>query len=153
MVMYHPDNGYKLQTKHAERMILPSSSQKYSQTYPWIWGSWEKDHWKSRILSSFSYKTLGYHSLHTKAVILLLVFFFFGGGGLIWQFGALGKITKLNSTNINPRDPGQLASHSSIYSPENVMSMILLSLGKEFRVTLLGKQTTTTTNTLERGRL
>ena len=32
MVMYYLDNGqrsYKLQTKHAERMILPSSSRKY----------------------------------------------------------------------------------------------------------------------------
>ena len=31
IVMYHPDNGqrsYKTQTKHTERMILPSSSQK-----------------------------------------------------------------------------------------------------------------------------
>jgi len=33
--MYHPNNGqsYKPQTKHAERMILPSSSQTYSRTY------------------------------------------------------------------------------------------------------------------------
>jgi len=32
IVIYHPDNGqrnYKPQTKHAERMILPGSSQKY----------------------------------------------------------------------------------------------------------------------------
>ena len=36
LVMYHPDNGqrsYKPQTKHAERMILPGSSQKYSRMY------------------------------------------------------------------------------------------------------------------------
>jgi len=30
--MYHPDNGYQPQTKHAERMILPGSSQKYLWT-------------------------------------------------------------------------------------------------------------------------
>jgi len=44
--MYHPDNGqrsYKPQTKHAERMILPSSSQKHSWTYLWVHGSWETD--------------------------------------------------------------------------------------------------------------
>jgi len=36
IVMYHPDNGqrsYKPQAKHAERMILPSSSQKHLRTY------------------------------------------------------------------------------------------------------------------------
>ena len=36
IVMYHPDNGqtsYKPQTKHAERMILPGSSQKYLRMY------------------------------------------------------------------------------------------------------------------------
>jgi len=36
MVMYHLDNSqrsYKSQTKYAERMILPSSSQKYSRKY------------------------------------------------------------------------------------------------------------------------
>jgi len=44
--MYHPDNGqrnYKPQTKHAERMILPGSSQKYSQTYLRVCGSWKTD--------------------------------------------------------------------------------------------------------------
>jgi len=32
LAMYHPDNGqgsYKPQNKHAERIILPSSSQKH----------------------------------------------------------------------------------------------------------------------------
>jgi len=49
--MHHPNNGqrsYKLQTKHAERMILPSSSQKYSRTYLWVRGSWKTDRRKSR---------------------------------------------------------------------------------------------------------
>ena len=53
--MYHPNNGpksYNPQTKHAERMILPSSSQLYSQTYLWVLGSWETDRRKSRISSS-----------------------------------------------------------------------------------------------------
>jgi len=55
--MYHPDNGqrsYKPQTKHAERMLLPSSSQKHSRTYHWVRGSWETDRRKSRISSSSS---------------------------------------------------------------------------------------------------
>jgi len=49
--MYHPDNSqriYKPQTKHAERMILPSSSHKQSRTYLWVHGSWETDRRKSR---------------------------------------------------------------------------------------------------------
>ena len=62
IVMYHPNNGqrsYKPQTKHAERMILPRSLQKYSRTYLWVRGSWETDRRKSRISSSsFSYKIL-----------------------------------------------------------------------------------------------
>ena len=66
--MYHPDScqrSYKPQTKHAERMILPSSSPKHSWTYRWVRGSWETDRRKSRIWSSsfflsffFSYKLL-----------------------------------------------------------------------------------------------
>jgi len=57
--MYHLNNGqgsYKPQTKHAERMILPSSSQKYrySRTHLWVCGSWETDRRKSWISSSFS---------------------------------------------------------------------------------------------------
>jgi len=55
IVMYHPDNGqrsYKPQTKHAERMILLSSSQRHSRTYRWVRGSWETDRRKSRISSS-----------------------------------------------------------------------------------------------------
>ena len=65
--MHHPDNGqrsYKPQTKYAERMILPGSSQKYSRTYLWVRGSWGTDCRKRQIssssfffLSSFSYKT------------------------------------------------------------------------------------------------
>ena len=39
--------------KHAERKILPSSSQKYSRMYLWICGSWETNCRKSRISSSF----------------------------------------------------------------------------------------------------
>jgi len=42
------------QTKHAGRMVLPGSSQKYSWAYLRICGSQETDHWKSPIsLSSF----------------------------------------------------------------------------------------------------
>jgi len=40
--MYHSDNGqrsYKPQTKHAERTILPRSSQKYLRTYLCVRGS------------------------------------------------------------------------------------------------------------------
>ena len=43
-------------------MILPSSSQKHSQTYRWVRGSWETDRWKSRISSSFFFLS----SSHTK---------------------------------------------------------------------------------------
>ena len=72
---------YKSQTKHADRMILPSSSQKYLQRYLWVPESRETDCRKSRIFvifflsssSSFSYKLLtSSYSLPTKAVIELL---------------------------------------------------------------------------------
>jgi len=55
--MYHPNNGqrgYKPQIKHAERMILPSSSQKYSWMYLWVCGSWETNCWKGWISSSYT---------------------------------------------------------------------------------------------------
>jgi len=52
--MYHLNNGQSsYKPKHAERMILPSSSQKHSWTYRWVCGSWETDRWRSRISSSF----------------------------------------------------------------------------------------------------
>jgi len=50
--MYRPDNGlrsYKPRTKHAERMMLPGSSQKYSRTYLWVRERWETDRRKCRI--------------------------------------------------------------------------------------------------------
>jgi len=82
IVLYYQDNGqrsYKPQIKHAERMILPSSSQKNSRTYLWVRGSWETDRKRSWISSSsfffflsHSYKTLDEHILQTKAVIELL---------------------------------------------------------------------------------
>jgi len=58
LVMYHPNNGqrsYNPQTKHAERMILPSCSQKYLRMYLWVHGSRETDRWKGRhfLLSFF----------------------------------------------------------------------------------------------------
>jgi len=63
--MYHPDNGqrnYKPQTKHAERMILPGSSQKYSQHTLEYAGAEKQTAEKSDfvifLLSSFSYKNL-----------------------------------------------------------------------------------------------
>jgi len=37
----------KLQTKHADGMILPTSSQKYSQIYHGVRGSQETDRWKA----------------------------------------------------------------------------------------------------------
>ena len=75
--MYHPSNGprsYKPQTKHAERIILPSSSQVYSQIYLWVQRSWETRRKNDFIifLLSFSHKTLDYRSLQTKAVIELI---------------------------------------------------------------------------------
>ena len=45
--------------RHAVRVVLPSSSQKYSWTYLWVCRNWEIDHWISRISSScFWCKTL-----------------------------------------------------------------------------------------------
>jgi len=68
--MYHPDNGqssYKPQTKHAQRMILPSSSQKHSRTYRWVRGSCERDRRKSRISSSSFFFLSSFFLLsHTK---------------------------------------------------------------------------------------
>jgi len=70
--MYYPDNGqrnYKPQTKHAERMILPSSSQKHSRTYRWICGSWETDRRKvgfRHLLSFFFLSFFLLSSSHTK---------------------------------------------------------------------------------------
>jgi len=60
----NPQSG---QTKHADRMILPSSSQKYSRTYLRACGSQNKSLKKSRfghVLSS--YKPLVKDSLSTK---------------------------------------------------------------------------------------
>jgi len=61
--MCHPDNGqrsYKSQTKHAERMILPGSSQKHLRTYLWLCGAEKQTAEKVgfRLSSSFLYKTL-----------------------------------------------------------------------------------------------
>ena len=67
------------QTKHADRMLLPSSSQKHSQTYLRARGS----RWTSRgensdfvifflLLLSFSYKTLPKDSLPTKPLVELI---------------------------------------------------------------------------------
>ena len=73
--MYCLDNrqrSYKPQTKHAERMILPGSSQKYLQMYLWVHGSWETDCRKSQISSSFFLISHAQHCLQTKAVIELL---------------------------------------------------------------------------------
>jgi len=56
--MYRPNSdqrSYKPKTKHAERLILPSSSQIYSRTYLWVRGGWETDRRKSRISSSSSF--------------------------------------------------------------------------------------------------
>ena len=67
--MYYPKNGprsYNPQTKHAERMILPSSSQIYSQTYLWVRGSWETDRPKGRISSSSFFFLLLLLLSHTK---------------------------------------------------------------------------------------
>jgi len=65
IVMYHPDNGprsYKPQTKHAERMILPSSSQNTRERTVEYAGAEKQTPEKVgfRRLSSFyfSYKTL-----------------------------------------------------------------------------------------------
>ena len=66
----------KPQTKYADRMILPSSSPKYSRTYLRVCGSKKQIHEKHRfrhlLLSSFSYKTFVKHSLPTKALLELI---------------------------------------------------------------------------------
>jgi len=85
IVMYYQDNGqrsYKPQTKHADRLILPSSSQKYLRTYCTLeYAGAEKRTTKKvrfrQLLSSlflffFLIQTLDQHSLQTKAVIELL---------------------------------------------------------------------------------
>ena len=67
ILLYHLNNvqrSYKPQTKHAERMILLSSSQIYSQTYLWVRGSWETDRRNSWISSSSFFLLLS--SSHTK---------------------------------------------------------------------------------------
>ena len=65
--MYHPDNGqrsYKPQTKRAERMIQPSSSQIYSRTYLWVTRS------REQTTEKVEYR-------HLSSFFLLLSFFFF----------------------------------------------------------------------------
>ena len=64
------------QTKHADRIILPSSSQKYLRMYFEYVGTEKQTNEKRRIssssFSSFPYQTLDQHSFQTKAVIELL---------------------------------------------------------------------------------
>ena len=82
MVMLHLDNGqiiYNPKTKKAEKMILPSSSQKYSRTNLWVHGSLERNGQKCRIWSSSFFFLLLSHTklltsivyMQTKAVIEL----------------------------------------------------------------------------------
>ena len=61
--MYYLDNGqrcYKPQTKHVDRVILPSSSQKYLWAYLWVPGSRETDRRKCQITTS-SFFLLRHH--------------------------------------------------------------------------------------------
>ena len=84
IVMYHLDNGHKPQTKRAERMILPSSSQKYSQ-HTFEYEGAEKQTAKkfgfhssslflshTKLLTIIAYKLLSY-ILHTQNDIAFVV--------------------------------------------------------------------------------
>jgi len=72
-------------TKHADRMILPSSSQKYSWMYLRVCRSWETNHYKSPISSSFFFLLLS----HTK----LLTSIFYQLKQVIELLNALNNIT------------------------------------------------------------